>query len=409
MFKFLKKIFYNSNLDFLNEGDIVWCKRYDTEDERVKIDYGHQEGPYIVIHKFLKKVYALACGSNKSLKSLQILKLEYNKHKEYALNKEGYIFVGKLILLNDKRFIKKIDQINEKDLNRIYKSIYLINKRYKDMRVKGFPKRKLKFYYEIGDIIDYNNQTFYINDKNEKYYFLTRVFESKKGNLVINNITYTFNFENNKKIPIQSKIKLLNITDEDMQNNIYNYLIKKRNKLQNNDKFSRGNLISINEDEFYYIYGEYKDNLLVYKIYLDRDRIGKMYKVIIKKGIYYTLFEEMKIPKSTDFKKIRGASILEMEAIKTERKNIKKISKQGKEKNNIIYKEYQPGIIIFDCETFDRYIIIKRKLNTIIYVPLENPTEKLEYTFENRCDFNYEIMEKMDKFKFKTLLNKYYN
>lgn len=322
---FFKRLFYNSNLDFLNEKDIIWAKRYDTEDEMLKIEEGHRESPYIVIYKRGKKVYALECTSNKSIKSLQLLKLEFKRKYKYNLKKDGYIFVGKLVLLNKERFLGKVGKIDDEDLNRIYKSIYLINKRYKNKKVKYFPKVKLKFYYEVGDIILYDNKMFYINKIDDDYYYGNQVYESNKGKrtIKINDISYSMNLEGNKKISKNSKIKLLNITDKDIQENIQFFINEQKKKKLTSKKLGRGKLILLN-NEYFYIYGEYQDNLLVYKIYLDRTMNEEMSKIYIKKGRYYTLFEESEISKKEDIIILREATELEMDDIKKLKKSNKR-------------------------------------------------------------------------------------
>ena len=55
--KFLKKIIEikNNDLSFFNVGDIIWAKRYLTLVEKKKIKKGHQESPYVIIKKQVKK------------------------------------------------------------------------------------------------------------------------------------------------------------------------------------------------------------------------------------------------------------------------------------------------------------------------------------------------------------------
>ena len=96
-----KKLFYDSRLPFLNESDVIWAKRYNTEEEKLKIEKGHRESPYIVIYKKRKKVYALECVSNKTIKSASLLKLQFHRSKLNNLTKDGYMYVGKLDLLNE--------------------------------------------------------------------------------------------------------------------------------------------------------------------------------------------------------------------------------------------------------------------------------------------------------------------
>lgn len=255
LFNFIKNLFYDSELDFLNEKDIVWAKRYNNLEEKDKIEIGHQEGPYIIIHKSGKKVYALECGSNKNINTIQLLKVKYIRKYNYNLMKDGYIFIGKLVLLNKDRFIKKLGQIDDYDLNRIYKSIYLINKRYKNLKVKHFPKRKLKFYYEKGDIVLYQKQQFYITNIDENYYYVHQIHESKKGKITItiNNISYSFNFASTKNIPKKEKLELLNITDKDIVKNIEEFTKREESKKKNTNKLNRGKLVLYN-GEYFLIY-----------------------------------------------------------------------------------------------------------------------------------------------------------
>ena len=163
--------------------------------------------------------------------------------------------------------------LDTKDLNRIYKSIYLINKRYKHLKVKGFPKRKLKYHLDIGDIVLYNNNNYYIYDIDESFYYTFIAMETKKGKYLIkiNDISYSFNFENKKKIPIQENMELLNISDEIIISNISKLMNMDNKKKKERKELSPGKLISFNNN-FYYIFGTEGNKLLTYKVYLDSEK-----------------------------------------------------------------------------------------------------------------------------------------
>ena len=64
--EFFKKLIKvkNNELSFLKVDDIIWAKRYQSDEEKIKLDIGHQESPFVVIKKDKKKVYALQCTSN---------------------------------------------------------------------------------------------------------------------------------------------------------------------------------------------------------------------------------------------------------------------------------------------------------------------------------------------------------
>ena len=318
----IKDFFYNSHLDSLNIKDIILAKRYSTEEDKEKIEEGHQVGPYIVIYKKRKKVYGLECTSSDAT-SPPLLILKYKRKNDYSLDKDGYILMNKIVLLNNSRYINKIGSIDDDDLERIYKYIYLIKKRYE--LYKGLSKRKLQFSFNVGDIILYKKKEYYINKIDNDYYYTYPVHISKKGNIVlrINNISYFFNFIKEIKIKKKNRIKLLNIANEDMINNINQYINSERNI--NINKPCRGYLINYN-NHYYYIYGEYQDYHLVYRIYLDSERTKGMHRIIINKGIYYTLFEESKIKKTDNLTIYRKAKELEMIQIK----KIRKSHKNGK-------------------------------------------------------------------------------
>ena len=405
-----KKLFYDSELPFLNEADIIWAKRYNTEEEKLKIEKGHRESPYIVIYKKRKKVYALECVSNKTIKSASLLKLQFHRSRLNNLTKDGYIYVGKLDLLNKDRFISKVGVLDTKDLNRIYKSIYLINKRYKHLKVKYFPKRKIKYYLDIGDIVLYNNNNYYIYDIDESFYYVFIAMKTQKGKYLIkiNDISYSFNFANKKKIPIQENMELLNISDEMIISNISKLMDMDNKKKKERKELSPGKLINFNNN-FYYIFGREGNILLTYKVYLDSKKNDKMYKIVIKNGSYFTLFEEEDISLSFKPKIIRYATLLEMEKIKQQKKEYKKSLKNMKTKSFAVFKSYQPGIIMINTDNLDKYIILKRKYNTIIYAPLEDLNDLIIYDLESVVEFNFDIIEKMDNYKFQTLLKSFNN
>ena len=134
-----------------------------------------------------------------------------------------------------------------------------------------------------------------------------------------------------------------------------------------------------------------------------------MIEIVIKNGSYFTLFEEKDISFSFKPKIIRYATLLEMEKIKQQKKEYKKSLKNVKPKSFEVFKSYQPGIIMIDNDTLDKYIILKRKYNTIIYATLEDIRNFVICDLESVIEFNYDIIEKMDNYKFQILLKNFDN
>ena len=77
----------------------------------------------------------------------------------------------------------------------------------------------------------------------------------------------------------------------------------------------RGCLVKY-QDNYYYIFGEYQDTFLAYKIYLSDYKDDSMLKIEINRWLYFTKFEEIKLTKANDLKMIRLAKEEETEKIK---------------------------------------------------------------------------------------------
>lgn len=95
-----------------------------------------------------------------------------------------------------------------------------------------------------------------------------------------------------------------------------------------------------------------------------------------------------------------------MDNIKKLKNFIKKENKEVKVNEKIIYKDYKAGYIMMN-DDMDRYIIIKRRVNTIVYMPLDDLEDVREYTFSDGCVFDYSVLDKMDKYKYEKILKDY--
>lgn len=122
----IKNIFFKSNLEFLNEGDVIWAKRYSNEKEKLDIKEGHRESPYIIIKKTKRKVYGVECTTNNNTNKNIITKLPLSNRK-YPFLKDCYANMEKVVLLNRERYVKKIGIIDEDDLEKIYRILVVLN------------------------------------------------------------------------------------------------------------------------------------------------------------------------------------------------------------------------------------------------------------------------------------------
>ena len=75
-------------------------------------------------------------------------------------------------------------------------------------------RNKIKFIIQAGDIIYYQDKYYYIYFKDDYYYYLNKVFKvsdmKDKRTIKVGTYKYTFDFNNDIKIPIKSKINLVN-------------------------------------------------------------------------------------------------------------------------------------------------------------------------------------------------------
>jgi len=311
MIEFIKNIFYNSHLNFLNIGDIIWAKRYNTKEEENVIPLGHRTGPYIIIYKLLLKVYALECTSNDKEARYKI-----KLNTKIDDRKDTFVYLNKIVLLNKDRYIKKVGNIDKEELDRLYRYIFIFSTKN---NLRLIPVKKIKYNILKGDIVKYNNSLFYVKDLNEKSYFIMQVTRRKNGDkrIKINNTYYSFDFNNVRKINKNEKLILIDIVNENIIRRIDSYKVKKETR-----NIERGVLIKY-MDKYFYIYGEYEYNFLAFRVYLTKTN-KKMRQIIIKGGQYYTLFEDLILKKSDDMKIIRKAYDREMDEIKKLRKHIRK-------------------------------------------------------------------------------------
>lgn len=319
--KLIKFLFGKSNLSFLNVGDIIWGKRYQTEEEKEQIEVGHREGPFVVIKKTRRKVYVLFCGGNK-LKPIDTLRIKLSKDI-YNFKKDSYVYVRNLILFTDNDYIKTIGKLTENDKNNIYKRIYLINK-YK--KIIDISKKELQFNFTIGDIIRYKHDLYYIKSEEDNKFLLLPLNKSNKTNAFkINGIGYGFNFNGYKLIDKSKSIKLIDFTEEVIQNNISLYEKKILKEKVNDKVLNRGKVIYY-QNNYYFIYGEYKGNLLTYKIYGSKIN-KKLFKITINNGMYFTDFKSIMQKVNKNMKIVKKASELECDEIRRIKKEIFKKNK----------------------------------------------------------------------------------
>ena len=307
---------FKKNKNTYHKKDIVWAKRYSSDIEEESIPLGHREGPYIIISKKRSKYYALSCtGTTTNIFNKYML----DKDK-YSLNKDSYVYLNKVPILSNDRIIRKIDILDNSDMNRIIKRLIVLNIRNKDKEISKILK-KHKFYYDIGDIIKYDNKIFYVYDLDEYNLYTHQVYYSIKSKhiFIINGTSYAFNFENTKVISLKKRIKLVDIVKVDSQSFINNYKNRFLRELKEKHSVGKGKLISIDND-YYYVYNITEKYIHTYRVYLDKDKSN--HKIKISNKDYYTNFIPTKFSVEGSAKVVDIASLKETNIVSVLEANI---------------------------------------------------------------------------------------
>jgi hypothetical protein len=327
----LSNIISKPNLNFLEVGDIIWAKRYSSEKERISIEVGHQQGPYIIIHKDEKKnkVYGLYCTSskNKDTNKLHYVILDKVQYK-LKLFKTTYIHTTSDSEIKYNQYIKKIGHLTDKDLNRLFKIITILKKEEPDKISTNINLDELQYTIEVGDIINNKGTKYFVYDIDDTYYYgyytneitNARNYKNNKHSISFNGKRFTISYENKSKILKSNNVTLEYIIDKSQFPEIEEQKKELIKKLEESSIVKRGSLVKYN-NIIYIVYGEYKDNWQTYKVYNTKD--DESFPITINQSNYFTKFEELLINKSENMKTIKNASDDELDKIKYTRKSIK--------------------------------------------------------------------------------------
>ena len=198
-----------NELQELKIGDVVWAKRYSNKKQREKIKINHREGPYIVIKKTDKRIYAIPCTSNKNMRNA------YRLGKISTYSKISYMLLEQIEIIGKYKYIRKICTLNNKKLNEIMNRI---NGLLKKKKLKNINEKNVIFNYDIGEVIKYKNNKYYIYGKEEENYKCINLH--KKGFFI-------------KSIKINAEKYLLNNEDKrTLQKNKYYEIIEKATNIE---------------------------------------------------------------------------------------------------------------------------------------------------------------------------------
>ena len=390
---------------FLKVGDIIWSKRYSNLKEKNKYKIGHQESPHVIIKKTLTKIYVLTCTSNPHTEINWKFKLYPLNKLTYNLNKNTYVYTGKIERLKSDQFIKKIGHLNKYDLNCLKKYLTIVNKN------KILKKKDLKFTYDVGDVISYKENKYYIYDINNKYYLTCNIGKkiNKNNRLLVNNTYYTFHFNNLTKIPKHTLIKL-----EDTFNTGEIEIIKKQ-QLKNNhnnnvkNEITEGTLVLF-KNKFFYIFKINEQSFEAYSILVNEKNTRDKGLILVDGGYYYTYFQSQIISKDSNLIIRRYANNKELEY--NRKLNILNKNQRLKEKQQMLKKingkqidNFLPMSIITNIITKENYLIVSRNNNVLELININNLGEYFNFLYEEN-NFPYKFYRTLSVLEYEKYIQK---
>ena len=237
---------------------------------------------------------------------------------------------------------------------------------------------------EVGDIIrnyEYLQKYNYylIVEMNDTSYKCIRLERSNDENSVnINGFYYLIDYNDVVEInDIENYIR-----PDTLKTDQVKIILTKYNRIQEGlpePSIDRGSLIGFN-GELYYVYNIEKDNLLMYKVSLDKDETEKEIK--INDEIYYTNFKEVSHnKKDKNIISIEKAKEKEIEENKRIKKSYSKENKLLKEKEkHLINKAIQAGTCVNPRDNNNRnYIVIYRLGNEICVIDYNDYLEGINF------------------------------
>lgn len=417
--EFLKKIIKvkDNDLSFLKVGDIIWARRYQTEEEKNKIKKGHQISPYVIIKKKLHKVYALQCTSNPH-QEIKWKMIYYPLGRlNYDFNKNTYINCTAVVELKKIQFVEMIGRLSLYDLNQLKKQLYILKNSTFPIR-PNIEDRYLNYNFTVGDIILFNGNKYYINKITSKEYETYRLRQHlKKGKtILINNTYYSFIFEKTVILNKKDKYILIDTFNTGEIENIDDYrndYLSKRMIVPGIPKSFRVGALIEYDNNMYYIYDEENNYYLTYRVFAPTIYEKGMAALLIKKGIYYTYFNIEKIQKSNliKYKVRRCASIEEIEYNKNifnssktlrnkKRKELFVNKLNGERKTN----DFVPMVILRHNITGKYYLIISLDNNVMELVNINDLSDLFYFEISETMPFAYYRV--MDKNEFDKYLKK---
>lgn len=386
----------------LNVGDIIWARRYTNEEEKNKLEPGHFESPFIIIKKTKQKLYGVLCTS-KAHKDCRIKHWYYPLGRfTYHLSKNSFVSLRNMSQIVENQFIRKIGCLAKEDLYAIRK-YFTILMRTNRIQCTLLKKKDLHYTYSSGDVIIWNHKKYYIYYKGKKSFFTFRVVVNPKmSNNPIHRNQYHFYFKEKKEISRKEEITLA----DTFHKGEVEFIEEERNvvdPVQN----KVGMLIRY-KDKVYYVYDSGKKYFHTFLVYFGHEKTKSMEMLFIKKGQFFTDFEQKQISHRAKYKILRRASDFEIgynaklfAMSKTKRKQARQnmLSKEQGYEDKLFF--FKPMLIVTYLVNKKQYVILSKKDNVLELVNINYCGDYFTYSLEENIPFcYYDIMNKNEFTKY---------
>lgn len=199
-------------LESIKPGDLVWAKMPLPRKELNQIEENHQVRPYLIVQKDKFNIYAYK-SSSKNYERL-------NNYEEYSINslrynqnKNSFIDLTKIYKIPFFNLKSKYITLNQFDLKNIEKRLQILaNKNNKN--IFQFP---IDIYILEGDMIEVNNQLYYVYASDNVYMYCLNLFkyepkDIKKYEIIsINSKMYYTSFKEMTSFKRTVKMKIVDI------------------------------------------------------------------------------------------------------------------------------------------------------------------------------------------------------
>lgn len=199
-------------LESIKPGDLVWAKMPLSRKELRKIEENHQVRPYLIAHKDKFNIYAYKSSSKNydrlnNYEEYSVNGLRYNRNKNSFIDLTQ---IHKIPFLNIK---SKYVTLNQFDLKNIEKRLQIqANKNNKN--IYQFP---IDIYILEGDVIEINNQLYYVYAADNVYIYCLIIFKHKPKDarkyeiISINSKKYYVNFKEMVNFKRTTKMNIVDI------------------------------------------------------------------------------------------------------------------------------------------------------------------------------------------------------